>query len=387
MDINRFRLPQNGLLGAIFLMATSAIGPGFLTQTAVFTEQLKANFGFVILISTLLDIIIQGTIWRVITWTGQPASHLLDQWFPKAGIILTSAVVLGGVIFNIGNLAGAGLGLHAIFPTLSVELGAGISAIMAFFLLWKKSTRPILDLWTVGLGLLFLGMMAWGLGQVSTPWKTVVQHTFLPTSFHALATLTLVGGTVGGYISFVGAHRLIEAGQTGPSVQKKVWQSAAIGILITSLVRFSLFALLLGLLDQGNDRSWATATNPIGQAFTYLTANNLFFGLIMWSAAITSAVGATYTSFTFLRTYLPQAENSLGIGIFLLFSWVVLFIWGKPAQLLIGAGTMNALVLPFGLSGILWVAKQKKLPIPFMMRIGSILVIILFIWLFFQSLS
>ena len=31
------------LLGAAFLMATSAIGPGFLTQTATFTGQYQAS--------------------------------------------------------------------------------------------------------------------------------------------------------------------------------------------------------------------------------------------------------------------------------------------------------------------------------------------------------
>lgn len=47
---------RNALLGAAFLMATSAIGPGFLTQTATFTQTLAASFGFVILLSILLDI-------------------------------------------------------------------------------------------------------------------------------------------------------------------------------------------------------------------------------------------------------------------------------------------------------------------------------------------
>ena len=42
---------KSAILGAAFLMATSAIGPGFLTQTTVFTQQLAASFGFVILIS------------------------------------------------------------------------------------------------------------------------------------------------------------------------------------------------------------------------------------------------------------------------------------------------------------------------------------------------
>ncbi len=54
------------LLGAAFLMATSAIGPGFLTQTTVFTEQLAASFGFVILISIIIDIGAQLNIWRII---------------------------------------------------------------------------------------------------------------------------------------------------------------------------------------------------------------------------------------------------------------------------------------------------------------------------------
>ncbi|HEX9108611.1 MAG TPA: hypothetical protein VF832_15310, partial [Longimicrobiales bacterium] len=59
------RARRSALLGAAFLMATSAIGPGFLTQTAVFTAQLAASFGFVILASIVLDIGAQLNIWRI----------------------------------------------------------------------------------------------------------------------------------------------------------------------------------------------------------------------------------------------------------------------------------------------------------------------------------
>lgn len=57
---------RNALIGAAFLMATSAIGPGFLTQTATFTQALAASFGFVILLSILLDIGAQLNIWRIV---------------------------------------------------------------------------------------------------------------------------------------------------------------------------------------------------------------------------------------------------------------------------------------------------------------------------------
>ncbi|UQT39776.1 hypothetical protein M5E89_01240 [Acidaminococcus intestini] len=54
------------LLGAAFLMATSAIGPGFLTQTTVFTSQLKGSFGFVILVTIIIHAITQLNVWRII---------------------------------------------------------------------------------------------------------------------------------------------------------------------------------------------------------------------------------------------------------------------------------------------------------------------------------
>ena len=43
------------LLGAAFLMATSAIGPGFMTQTATFTTKIGADFAAVILISIIFS--------------------------------------------------------------------------------------------------------------------------------------------------------------------------------------------------------------------------------------------------------------------------------------------------------------------------------------------
>lgn len=57
---------NTAILGAAFLMATSAVGPGFLTQTATFTESLMASFGFVILISIVMDIGVQLNVWRVV---------------------------------------------------------------------------------------------------------------------------------------------------------------------------------------------------------------------------------------------------------------------------------------------------------------------------------
>jgi len=54
----------------MFLMATSAIGPGFITQTAQFTAQLGAAFAFAIVASIVIDIAVQLNVWRVIGVAG-----------------------------------------------------------------------------------------------------------------------------------------------------------------------------------------------------------------------------------------------------------------------------------------------------------------------------
>jgi len=116
-------------------MATSAIGPGFLTQTSVFTSQLGASFGFAVLLSVLFDLGAQLTIWRVIVAARRPAQELADRVLPGLGKALTVLVAIGGLAFNIGNVAGCGLGLNALFG-LDVKAGAALSAAVAigFFL-------------------------------------------------------------------------------------------------------------------------------------------------------------------------------------------------------------------------------------------------------------
>jgi len=143
------------LLGAAFLMATSAIGPGFLTQTAVFTQALGASFGFAILVSVLFDLGAQLNIWRVIVASRLPAQPLLDRVVPNLGKFIAVLVAAGGLAFNIGNVAGAGLGLNALLgldprlllldePTAGMALEE-VPAIVALIAeIQREGTRTIL---------------------------------------------------------------------------------------------------------------------------------------------------------------------------------------------------------------------------------------------------
>ena len=85
------------LYGAMFLMATSAIGPGFITQTTQFTAQLGAAFAFAILVSIFIDVALQLNVWRVIGVSGLRAQELGNHVAPGLGIVF---VVLAVTLFG-----------------------------------------------------------------------------------------------------------------------------------------------------------------------------------------------------------------------------------------------------------------------------------------------
>ena len=342
-------------------MATSAIGPGFLTQTAQFTADLKTSFGFVILVSLLLDIGAQMNIWRVISVTNRKAQQLANELLPGLGIVLAALIVFGGLVFNTGNIAGCGLGLQAL-TGLDTSTGAISSCAVALFIFWYREAGLLIDSFVKLLGILMILFTLYIAISSQPPVAEALYRTVWPEKIDLLKIVTLVGGTVGGYISFAGAHRLLDAGIKGPASLPHVTRSSVTGILITSIMRFVLFFAALGVVWQGIQLS---PDNPAGSVFQSAAGNwgYRFFGFVMWCAAITSVVGASYTSVSFVRSFHPIVEkyNRLLVTIFIVTALVIFLVMGKPVSLLILAGAVNGLILPVALAVILLAAGKKKI--------------------------
>jgi Mn2+/Fe2+ NRAMP family transporter len=194
----------------------------------------------------------------------------------------------------------------------------------------------------------------------SPPVGEAAYRTFVPEKIDMIAIVTLVGGTVGGYITFAGGHRLLEAGITGKSALREVTNGAVSGILIASLMRIMLFLAALGVVSQGLQLN---PDNPPASVFQ-LAAGNIgykLFGLVMWAAAITSVVGSAYTSVSFIKTLHPvikKYEKTI-IVIFIILSTAAFAAIGKPVKLLILVGALNGLILPLSL-GVMLMAAHKK---------------------------
>ena len=166
----------------------------------------------------------------------------------------------------------------------------------------------------------------------------------------------------GGYITFSGAHRLIDAGITGEDNLKEVNKSSVTGILIAGLVRVLLFLAVLGVVAGG---ATLDAKNPAADAFRQGAGEvgYRFAGLVLLCAAVTSIIGAAYTSVSFLKTFsskIANNENYWVIG-FIAFSTIVMLIAGNPASLLIIAGAVNGLILPIALAICLIASQNKKI--------------------------
>ena len=355
------KVQRQVLLAAAFLMATSAIGPGFLTQTAVFTNQLLASCAAVILLSVILDVFAQLNIWRIITVSEKKASVLSNAMLPGTGHLLTVLIVLGGLAFNIGNISGAGLGLNALFG-ITVQEGAAISAFIAIIVFVLKEAGTIMDWFVKILGVLMIGLTLCIAIITEPPIKEVVINAVNPSTFSWTAVITLVGGTVGGYITFAGAHRLLDAGIGGTESLKLVSKSSVTAILLASMMRILLFLAALGVVMQGHQLN---TDNPAASVYEFAAGKIGYkiFGIVMWAASITSVVGSAYTSISFFKTLHPSLErrSNWHIVLFILISTIIFVQWGKPVLILVWAGTINGFILPLSLGLMLLAVQQKKL--------------------------
>jgi Mn2+/Fe2+ NRAMP family transporter len=351
---------RSTVLGAMFLMATSAIGPGFITQTTTFTVQLGAAFAFAILVSILIDVALQLNVWRVVGVSGRRAQELGNLVLPGLGWVMAAFLVVGGLVFNVGNVAGTGLGLDALLG-LDPTLGGALSALVAIGVFLSKKAGVAVDRIVVVLGVAMIVLTTWIAITSGPPVGTALRNAVWPDEIDFLAITTLVGGTVGGYIVYAGAHRLLDSGVTGPAHVRDITRGSVTGIFVTGIMRVVLFLAILGVVaggaDLGDENQAAAA---FGEAAGELGTR--VFGIILWAASITSVIGASYTSVSFLTSRDRTSDRTrtlLVVGFIAVSTLIFVTAGTAPTTLLVFAGAFNGLLLPIGIAVLLYVATRR----------------------------
>ena len=359
---------MTALIGAAFLMATSAIGPGFLTQTATFTGQFKSAFALVIVATILLDVTTQLNIWSVIGVSGMRGQDIANKVVPGLGYFIACLVALGGLVFNIGNVGGGATGLNVMFG-LPVKAGCIISGAIGILIFLSKDAKEGMDKLTKYLGTMMILVVLYVVFKSKPPVGEAVAGiaSFDQAPDLVLPLITLLGGSCGGYIAFSGAHRLLDAGYKGEKDLPKVRQSVLMGVGVSGTMRILLFLAVLGVVtampEIVGSEGWVAS--PPAEAFRAGAGviGYKIFGLVIFFAATTSIIGAAYTSVSFLKTLRPfimENEKWFVIG-FIAVSTVVMTLLGQPATLLVLAGAVNGLILPLTLLTVLAASRNKKI--------------------------
>jgi Mn2+/Fe2+ NRAMP family transporter len=287
--------------------------------------------------------------------------------------------------FNVGNIAGAGLGLNVLFG-VSVGQGAVMSAIVAIGIFIYKESGKAMDLFAKCMGCLKI-VLALYIAYVSKPpLAEAALRTVNPSHFSFTAVLIIVGGTVGGYITFAGAHRLLDAKITGQQNLPVVNKGALSAIGLASLMRLLLFIAALGVITAGGKLNPA---NPAASVFQ-LAAGQVgykLFGVIIWAAGISSVVGSAYTSVSFIKTFNPlilKWTREITIA-FIVVSCCIFLAIGKPVKILLAVGAINGFILPIALGVMLVAAYRAKIissyKQPLWLTILGVMVVITMTWM------
>ncbi len=363
--------------GPATLVTAAFIGPGTVTVAT----KAGASFGFVLLwalvFSVIATMILQEMTARLGVVGRKGLGESIREQFTNplakavAVLLVISAIVVGNAAYEGGNIAGATLGIDAVFGEwfLAGTLNgwALLIGIIAFVLLWTGSYK-LIERFLIAIVLVM---------SVSFLLTFIITKPDLGELFSGLlipslpdgATLTviaLIGTTVVPYNLFLhasSAKKKWHNEQDLPEARRDLWISIPLGGLITmAIISTAASAFFTKQIEINSAADMALSLEPLfGASAKYLMALGLF------SAGITSAITAPLAS-AYALAGLMQLGNDMrsikfrAVWISILITGVVLASIGfKPISIIWFAQIANGILLPVIAIFLLWTMNQSFL--------------------------
>ncbi|EOD9418529.1 NRAMP family divalent metal transporter [Vibrio campbellii] len=350
---------KKAILSVAFLMATTSVGPGFLTQTAVFTNIYKIDMAFPVFASMFITFGIVMNLWRIVGVSGMRIQDIANKVAPGMGYVVGILLALGAVAFNFGNVSGSALGIN-VLTGVDTTWGALFTGVVGCLLFVVHNASKRMDQMARYLGLFMIILIAYVAMTSLPPMGETLSAAVMPTDVGSLLlpTLTIVGGAVGGY--YTGAQRLVDIGLQGKENVPAIKTAAWAGISIAVVIRILLFMAVFGVIATG---ATLDSTNPAADAFRQGAGDvgYFIFGLVLFVASITSVVGNSYMAISLIKTLFPivaRNEKAWCVG-FIIITSLGTVTMNMPILLLMLAGLVNSIILPIVL-GMVLVATRRK---------------------------
>ncbi|CAH1554496.1 NRAMP family divalent metal transporter [Vibrio rotiferianus] len=350
---------KKAILSVAFLMATTSVGPGFLTQTAVFTNIYKIDMAFPVFASMFITFGIVMNLWRIVGVSGMRIQDIANKVAPGMGYVVGILLALGAVAFNFGNVSGSALGIN-VLTGVDTTWGALFTGVVGCLLFVVHNASKRMDQMARYLGLFMIILIAYVAMTSLPPMGETLSAAVMPTDIGSLLlpTLTIVGGAVGGY--YTGAQRLVDIGLQGKENVPAIKTAAWAGISIAVVIRILLFLAVFGVIATG---ATLDSINPAADAFRQGAGEvgYFIFGLVLFVASITSVVGNSYMAISLIKTLFPivaRNEKAWCVG-FIIITSLGTVTMNMPILLLMLAGLVNSIILPIVL-GMMLVATRRK---------------------------
>lgn len=353
------------LISAIFIMMTASITPAFLISTAELTEELRATFGFVILITLIIELGFQMNLWRVVSVSGKPIHSLINKIVPRLGNVISFFVILGGLAFNIIAIVGLGVGFNLVFG-IDLKIGATIGVLLTLTIFMFKTGRDKLDIIApiLGIAIILITGFTYFFVFLKVPYDVVLVRTVIPENLGKtiIPIAMVLAGTIGGYISLSGAHRLIDGKITGEKNKTIVTEASNLSVILTSLVRLFIFFIIIGLTASQTVLFEGTI---LESAFNEIYGNfgGVALGILFIIAAITSIAATTYTAGTMIKSYNIALHNHLNIVLvmYIITAWLIYLIVYQPVSLILLSFALNGILIPVILGGVLHATRRPDI--------------------------
>ena len=362
--------------GPGLLVMAAFVGPGTVTTASV----AGANYGFALLWAVLFSIVATLVLQEMAARLGLVARKGLAETLATtfksrvfrvlAITLIISAITFGNAAFEVGNIAGASMGLEVLTGFSARIWSLVVGAISAGLL--AVSFYRALERLLVGLVVLMSFMFLMTMFIVQPSFTDILAGMFIPRmpSGSLLTVVALVGTTVVPYNLFLHSssvkekwHKAVPLGQALTESRIDTVVSILLGGLITlAVVTTAATTFFTSGVEIVGAETMARQLEPLlGPAAKY------FFAVGLLSAGITSAItaplAAAYTMSGLLGWGMNMNDRRFrATWMMILFIGTVLAASGiRPVPAIIFAQAANGVLLPVTAVFLLVVMNRKDL--------------------------
>lgn len=358
-------------IGPGALVAAAFIGPGTITVCSSSGASYGYTLLWVVLFSTITTIMFQEMAARLGIVTGQGLGENIRERMTHKGmriamtIIVVSAIFIGNIAYETGNLTGGAMGFHSLVPQISMKTIALVMGMIAIILLYSGSYQYIEKFLT---GLVLVMAFAFIFTTIlSKPDIEEVFNGFIP-SFHDvnwMSVVGLIGTTVVPYNLFLHSSSAAQRWKNKEDIHDAridTFLSIGLGGIVSMCIVTVAATNCAGLeIQSGGDL--AKALQPVlGDFAKVLVSIGLFAAGL--TSTITAPLAAAYATSGILGIKQDMKSKKFQLVWFIVIAFGMVltsFNHSTPTQLILIAQGANAIILPIMAIFLMICMNSKKL--------------------------